>query len=80
MGERIKITLKKSQCIGCGTCAAICPKFFEMKNGIANLKNSKENNGELEIEANVNQDDLSCVEQAERYCSTKSININKTLL
>ncbi|MEK7674110.1 MAG: ferredoxin [Patescibacteria group bacterium] len=77
MEKRIKITLKKGQCIGCGTCVAICPKFFELKNEIANLKNSKENDEKFELEISASEDDLLSIKQAEKFCSTKSILIKE---
>jgi len=38
----MKIIHKKKQCIGCGTCASLCPERFEMENGKAHLKDSEE--------------------------------------
>jgi ferredoxin len=33
-----EIRINKDECIGCGTCVAICPENFELKNGKANAK------------------------------------------
>lgn len=32
------VKLDKDKCIGCGSCAAICPEGFALKNGKATLK------------------------------------------
>lgn len=38
----MKIILDRNKCIGCGSCAAICPKFFEMaQDGKSHLINSQ---------------------------------------
>jgi len=31
-------TIDKKLCIGCGTCEALCPKVFEVKDGDASIK------------------------------------------
>lgn len=30
MGQNLKITVDKAKCLGCGTCAALCPKVFKI--------------------------------------------------
>jgi len=35
-GEKIKVDEEK--CIGCGTCAALCPECFELKDGTSVVK------------------------------------------
>lgn len=46
-----KIIHDKSGCIGCGTCVALCPKYFEMESGgKAHLKGSKLKKGQEELE------------------------------
>ncbi len=37
----VKIKLDREKCIGCGACASICPKGFEMFEGKAKLKVSE---------------------------------------
>jgi len=69
-----KIILEKSKCIGCGVCGALCPEFFELKNGKSHIKNSKENsdsNEELET------DKLDCSEQAAESCPVQCIQVIK---
>ena len=31
-------SVNKKKCIGCGSCVAVCPEVFEMKNGKASIK------------------------------------------
>jgi len=35
------VSIDKAKCIGCGACAAICPKGFEMKGDKARVKEGK---------------------------------------
>ncbi|MEM7826814.1 MAG: ferredoxin [Candidatus Aenigmatarchaeota archaeon] len=35
------VRVDKEKCIGCGTCVAICPEGFELKNGKSSIKNKK---------------------------------------
>ncbi|OHA14704.1 MAG: hypothetical protein A3A10_01065 [Candidatus Tagabacteria bacterium RIFCSPLOWO2_01_FULL_42_9] len=49
----MKIIQKYNECIGCGSCVALCPKFWEMDNeGKAYLKGGKKNpeTGDWELE------------------------------
>ncbi len=70
----MKIIQERDKCIGCGSCAVICPKFWEMdKDGKATLKGSEQagSNYELEVE------ELSCNEDAEASCPVGIIHIEK---
>jgi ferredoxin len=70
-----KIIHEREKCIGCGSCAALCPKFFEMADdGKAKLLNSEKNaegNDELEVE------DVGCVQEAADACPVQIIHIVK---
>jgi len=71
-----KIIHERKKCIGCGSCAAICPDFFEMdaKEGLANLKNSKrlaDGSEELEI------DKIDCIKEASDVCPVQIIKIKE---
>ncbi len=67
-----KIIFEREKCIGCGTCAVLCPKFFEMgKDGRAELKDGvKEKDGFVrEVE------EIDCVKEAEGGCPVSCIHI-----
>jgi len=72
----MKIIHEKEKCIGCGSCVALCPKFWEMADdGKARLLNSKENqktgNFEIEIEK------AECNQEAADACPVQCISIVK---
>jgi len=70
-----KIIQEREKCIGCGSCAALCPKFFEMTDdGKAKLLNSEKNaegNDELEVE------EVGCAQEAADACPVQIIHILK---
>ncbi len=57
------IKINKEDCIGCGTCSAICEKVFKI--------NEEEFKAEV-IDPNSTED---CVKEAEEMCPTKAIII-----
>ena len=67
----MKIILEKSKCIGCGTCQALCPKYFELKDGKAHLKDSKNSEEKEEIETN----EIDCAKEAVDACPVQCIHI-----
>lgn len=69
-----KIILEKPQCIGCGTCAALCSQFFEMEETKSHLKNSQPvgDNEELEIEK------IGCAKEAADNCPVQIIKIENS--
>ena len=68
-----KIIHERNKCIGCGACAVVCPKMFEMseKDGLATLKNSKENNEVFELQTT----ETDCAKEAVDVCPIKIIKI-----
>ena len=69
-----KIIQNREGCIGCGSCAAVCPKFWEMnyEEGKAILKDGKKNEkGEYELEVK----DIECNQEAADVCPVSVIKI-----
>ncbi len=70
----MKIVFDRENCIGCGSCVAACPEYWEMgDDGKANLKNSNEEDGKkvLEIE------EKGCNGQASNGCPVQVIKIKE---
>lgn len=69
----MKIIHQTEKCIGCGSCVAICPKYWEMgDDGKAHLLNTKKDtkgNEELEIS------DAECNQEAVAICPVECIKI-----
>jgi len=68
-----KIILEREKCIGCGSCQAMCPKYFELiEDGKSHIKDStKQEVEELEVEK------LECAESASEACPAQCIHITK---
>ncbi|MDP3882848.1 MAG: ferredoxin [Candidatus Staskawiczbacteria bacterium] len=68
-----KIKVEREKCIGCGSCVALCPKYFELiEDGKSHLKNAeKKDIEELEVEK------VECAETAAEICPTQCIYIEK---
>lgn len=70
----MKIIHDKAKCIGCGSCAVICPKFFEMaEDGKAHLKGSKFD-AKTEIEE-LEIEDPGCAQEVAEVCPVQVIKI-----
>ena len=59
-----KIDVDKNKCIGCGNCAAICPKQFEVVECKATAKKK-------EVEK------ISCEQKAAESCPVQAISVKK---
>ncbi len=68
-----KIIHERDKCIGCGSCAALCPKYWEMaEDGKSNLLNSTQNaEGNYEIETEI----IECNQEAVDACPVQIIRI-----
>jgi len=68
-----KIKLERERCIGCGSCAAICSKYFELvDDGKSHITNSeKKEIEELEVAK------IECAESAAEACPVQCIHIEK---
>lgn len=69
-----KIILERQKCIGCGSCVAVCSKYWEMgDDGKTHLKNSKTDsktgNEELETEK------IACAQEAADVCPVQCIHV-----
>lgn len=68
-----KIKLEREKCIGCGSCSALCPKYFEMSDdGKSGIKGAeKKEIEELEVEK------IECAESAAEACPAQCIHVEK---
>ena len=69
-----KIQLEREKCIGDGSCQALCPKYFELReDGKAHIIGSTDNQGvdELDVEK------IECAESAVEACPAQCIHIIK---
>jgi ferredoxin len=68
----VKIVLHRNKCIGCGSCAAVCPDFFEMSDdGLSDLKKSATIGDDFILEA----DNVGCAKEAAEVCPVQIIEI-----
>lgn len=71
-----KIIQEREKCIGCGSCAALCPKYWKMnEDGKSDLLNSQKNiktgNYELELRK------IICNQEAADSCPVQCVKIEK---
>jgi len=68
-----KIVQEREKCIGCGSCAAMCPKYWEMaedgKSTLVGSEKNSEGNYELEVEG------VGCNREAADACPVEIIHI-----
>lgn len=71
-----KIVLEKDKCIGCGTCAALCPDFWEIDGAKAVLTGAqKKDENTEELEKDLNEKELDCNKQCVDNCPVACIHI-----
>lgn len=70
-----KIIQEREKCIGCGSCAALCPKYWEMaddgKSRLINSTQNAEGNYELEVV------EVECNQEAADACPVQIIHIER---
>jgi len=72
----MEIILEKSKCIGCGSCVALCSKFFEIdEEGKAHLKKSEFDSKTEKETLEVSK--AKCIEEAIEICPVQCIKIKK---
>jgi len=70
-----KVIQEREKCIGCGSCAALCPKYWEMaEDGKSRLLNSTQK-GEGKFELEVAH--IECNQEAADSCPVQIIHIEK---
>jgi ferredoxin len=68
----MKIIHEREKCIGCGSCVALCPKYWEMaEDGKAQLLNSSLNEKSKNFELEVKK--LECNQEAVDSCPVQCI-------
>lgn len=70
-----KIIIEREKCIGCGSCVALCPKYFKMEDDgksslLTGKRDSKTDNDELEVE------NLECGQGAADSCPVQCIHVS----
>ena len=68
-----KIKLEREKCIGCGSCQALCPKYFELQDDAKShiVGAEKKENEELEVAK------IECAESAAETCPAQCIHVEK---
>lgn len=71
----VKIILERNVCIGCGSCQAVCQKYWEMQDdGKVNLIGSQKADGEkYTLEA----EEAGCNQEAADVCPVQCIHVEK---
>lgn len=68
----MKIIQEQSKCIGCGSCVAVCDKYFEMaQSGLAAIKGGEMNGTSMELEVQ----EAGCAKEAAEICPVQIISV-----
>ncbi|PJE73343.1 MAG: ferredoxin [Candidatus Tagabacteria bacterium CG10_big_fil_rev_8_21_14_0_10_40_13] len=62
-------------CIGCGSCAIVCPKFWEMGDDMKAHPKQGKKNPEGDYEFEVSEKDVGCNKEAAEACPAQVIRI-----
>jgi len=70
----MKIIHEREKCIGCGSCVALCPKFWEMaEDGKSSIKGAAKNSdGNYELEVS----EMGCNQDAVDSCPVQIIHVS----
>lgn len=69
-----KVIQDRNGCIGCGACAAVCPKYWEMSgDGKSTLKGGKPEGGNFALEV----PDPECNREAAAACPVNVIKVEE---
>ena len=69
-----KIILEVQKCIGCGSCEAVCSKFWKLgDDGKAHLLEAKLNGDNFELEVK----NIECSSEAIEICPVQCIKVEK---
>lgn len=72
----MKIIQEQSKCIGCGSCVAVCDKYFEMAdNGLAAIKGGEMVGSNMELEVA----DAGCAKEAAEICPVQIIKVDSAI-
>lgn len=71
----VKIIFEASKCIGCGSCQALCPRYWELKEGRAHLKGAKVDLSTAKEELEIKE--IDCNQEAADACPVQIIHIIK---
>jgi len=67
----MEVILETEKCIGCGTCEALCNKFFQLKDGKSHLKGGRKAGDTEELEIK----EKGCLQEAAENCPVQCIHI-----
>ncbi len=75
MGKKFLIKHNRPDCIGCAACAAVCPKFWEMKDdGFSSIIGGKTEENKWET-LEIDEAELDCNMEAAESCPVNVIHI-----
>ena len=74
--KKIKVSHKRNDCIGCGSCAMVAPEFWSMnsEDGKADLKGAEWKDDEFMV-AEIDEDQIEPNKMAEKSCPVGIIRV-----